>query len=181
MNRLNIFRIWAVGLLLISGCASLPAQAGKETSALKNASMYETVLGKPLTDHAVADFLTSNHCASANQFLLCKTAGMALWIDSNQMVETVYLYLNNTAGFEPYQGQLPFGLKFYDTMEAVEYKLKRQGIGKSGLPDVGVAPDRMHYEATYHQAGMTVIYNFPFPDEGATISAVVVTIAKGSR
>ena len=181
MNGLKIFRIWAVISLLINGCASLPAAAGKETSALKNATMYETVLGKSLTDRAVADFVISNNCASANQFLLCKTEGIALWIDSNQVVESVYLYLNNNAGFEPYQGELPFGLKFYDTMEAVEYKLNRQGIGKAGLPDVGMALDHMHYEATYHQAGMTVIYNFPFPDEGATIRAVVLTINKRPR
>jgi len=96
-------------------------------------------------------------------------------------VETVYLYLNNTDGFVPYEGELPFGLKFYDTMEAVEYKLKRQGIGAADQPDTGATPDRMHYQATYHQAGLMVIYNYPFPDEGATIRAVVITNKKLPR
>jgi hypothetical protein len=106
---------------------------------------------------------------------------MALWTDSNEVVETVYLYLNNTDGFAPYEGKLPFGLKFYDTMEAVEYKLNRQGIGNAGLPDSVATPDHMHYEATYQQAGMIVIYNFPFPDEGATINAIVLTNRKRAR
>ncbi len=100
---------------------------------------------------------------------------MALWTDSNQVVETIYLYLNNSDGFEPYQGKLPFGLKFYDTLGAVEYKLKRQGVGNAGLPDEGAVPDHMHYRATYRQAGLTIIYNFPFPDEDATIYAVLVS------
>ena len=144
-------------------------------------SAYESILGKPLFDEIVADFIASNNCASANQFLLCKTAGMALWIGSNQTVDTIYLYLNNTDGFSPYEGALPFGLKFYDTMEAVEYKLNRQGIGNSGRPDTGATPDRMHYQATYKEAGMTIIYNYPAPDEGATIRAVVVTLKNRPR
>jgi hypothetical protein len=105
---------------------------------------------------------------------------MALWTDANQ-VGTVYLYLNNTNDFTPYNGDLPFGLKFYDTMAAVEYKLNRQGVGNAGLPDNGATPDRMHYRATYHQAGMTIIYSYPAPDEGATIRAIVITNKKQPR
>jgi hypothetical protein len=82
-------------------------------------------------------------------FPLCKTASMALQIDSNQQVETVYLYLNNADRFEPYKGELPFELKFYDTLGTVEYKLARQGVGSAGLPDVEAVPDYMHYQATY--------------------------------
>lgn len=99
---------------------------------------------------------------------------MALRTDSNQVVETIYLSLNNADGFEPYKGELPFGLKFYDTMGAVEYKLKRQGVGNDGLPDVGATLDYMHYRAIYHQAGMTILYNTPFADEDATIQAILL-------
>ena len=177
----NLIGVLAAISLFMSGCAALPAQSGQGGSILKNETAYQSILGKPVTDNTVVDFISNNHCSSADQFLICKTAGVALWIASNQVVETAYLYLNNTEGFAPYEGQLPFGLKFYDTMEAVEYKLNRQGIGNAGAPDTGATPDRMHFQATYQEAGLMVIYNYPFPDEGATIQAVVVTIKKRPR
>ena len=33
-----------------------------------------------------------------------------------------------------YKGELPPGLKFYDNLGAVEYKLKERGVGMAGLP-----------------------------------------------
>ena len=60
-------------------------------------------------------------------------------------------------------------------MEAVEYKLKKQGIGKDGLPDAGATPGHLHYWANYHQAGLTIIYNSPSAeDEDATIYAILI-------
>lgn len=176
MGTLNhVFTVLVAVSLLIGGCAALPAQAGQDEQVSRRESAYESILGKSLTDDVVADFVTSNDCSSANQFLLCQASGMAFWTDSNGTVDMVYLYLNNTDGFAPYKGELPFGLKFYDTMEAVEYKLNRQGIGNAGQPDKGATPDRMHYQATYYEAGITIIYNYPAPDEGATLRAVLVT------
>src|SRR5688572_6645918 len=157
MNTLiRVFGIFAAIPLIISGCAALPVQAGQEALAMSKAAVYESILGKPLSDEVVADFVATNSCSSADQFLLCNAIGIALWTDSNQVVETVYLYLNNADEFEPYKGELPFGLKFYDNMAAVEYKLDRQGLGNAGLPDEEAVPDHMHYQATYHQAGMTI-------------------------
>jgi hypothetical protein len=104
---------------------------------------------------------------------------MALWTDSNQVVETVYLYLNKADGFEPYRGFLPYGIKFYDSLAAVEHKLKRQGVGNAGLPETAAVPDRMHYRAIYHEAGLTVLYNSPFPDEDASIYAILFS-ARGA-
>ena len=105
---------------------------------------------------------------------------MALQISSNQTVQGVFLYLNKSAGFipyedefTPYKGELPFGLKYYDTMGAVEYKLNKQSIGNHGLPDSGSTPDHMHYVAHYEQAGITIIYNSP-EDEDALIHAILV-------
>ncbi len=182
MNTLiKKFGILAVLSLLISSCGALPARAGQEDGEAPHAALYESILGKPLTDKVVADFIAENTCASADQFLLCNSVGIALRTNSNQTVETVYLYLNNTTTFEPYKGELPFGLKFYDNMAAVEYKLERQGIGNHGLPDEEAVPDRMHYQATYHEAGITIIYNYPFPDEDATIYAIMVTNKRGPR
>jgi hypothetical protein len=182
MNTLiKRFGIFAVLSLLISSCGALSAQAGQEGREAPNAAVYESILGKPLTDQAVADFIAENPCSSAAQFLLCNSIGIALRADSNQTVETVYLYLNDAEGFEPYKGTLPFGLKFYDNMAAVEYKLERQGIGNRGLPDEEAVPDHMHYQATYHEAGITIIYNYPFPDEDATLYAIMLTSKRGPR
>ena len=176
MNALyHVFGMLAVFSLLVSGCAARPAQAGQSEPRAPKIAVYESILGKPLTDSAVAEFSAANQCSRAGQFLLCNAAGMALWTDSNQVVETVYLYLNKVDGFEPYQGELPYGLKFYDIMEAVEYKLKKQGVGKDGLPDEGVTPDHLHYWATYHQARMTILYNSHFPDEDASIYAILLS------
>ena len=138
--------------------------------------IYKDMLGKSLNDKVVADFITRNNCSSAAQFQLCGDVGVALLIASDQIVKTVYLYLNNAEGFGPYHGELPFGLKFYDTMGAVEYKLKQKGIGSVGLPDSGNTPDHLHYWANYQQVGMTIIYNSPSPeDEDATIYAILVS------
>ena len=177
MNALlRVFGIFAAIPLLIGGCAALPAQAGQEEQVAPKAAIYESILGKSLSDVAVAEFLASNQCSSTNQFLLCNAAGIALWTDSNQVVETVYLYLNDADGFAAYKGELPYGLKFYDIMGAVEYKLKKQGVGKAGLPDEGATPDHLRYRATYHRAGMTIIYNSPSPgDEDATIYAILLS------
>lgn len=175
IQRLGIF---AAISIFISSCGALSVRAGQEAGKAPQAALYESILGKPLTDEAVADFVAENTCSSANQFLLCNSIGMALRTDSNQTVETVYLYLNYAEGFEPYKGTLPFGLKFYDNLAAVEYKLDRQGLGNGGLPDEEAVPDHMHYQATYHQAGLTILYNYPFPDEDATIYAIVVTSKK---
>ena len=181
MNALiKRFGMLAIISLLVSGCAAQPAQVGQGDRALPKTAVYESILGKPLRDEAVAEFLASNECSRADQFLLCNDAGMALWSDSNQVVETVYLYLNNAGDFAPYKGALPFGLKFYDNLGAVQYKLKRQGIGNAGLPDTVATPDRMHYRAIYHEAGLTILYNFPFPDEEASIYAILLS-RQGAR
>ena len=163
--------------LLISSCSSQAVQT--QQAALKP-SYYQDLLGKPLNDKLVVELVTTNHCILATQYELCKEIGMALWVNSNQLVETVYLYLNNVDGFAPYRGELPLGLKFYDTLGAVEYKLKRQNIGNDGRPDESGVPDRLHYWATYKQHGVTIIYNSPFADEDATIHAILVHQKAGS-
>ena len=175
MNPLTkIVTICIALLLLMSGCSLQAVYPQPKVQAAVRETVYEDMLGKSVTDRFIADFLASNHCTGENQFRLCMETGLALWLDANQVVETVYLYVNNWDGFAPYKGELPFGLKFYDTMGAVEYKLKRQGVGIAGRPDYGQTPDYMHYRAVYKQAGMTVIYNSPFVDEDATIYAVLI-------
>lgn len=152
----------------------------REQTAVK-VPLYELLLGRSLTDKVVADFIASNHCSVTMPYIFCKEAGMDLLVDSNQIVGSVFLYLNKASGFvpnegdfTPYKGELPFGLKFYDTLEAVEHKLKQQGVGNEGLPDSGTIPDRMRYIATYNEAGITIIYNSD-RDEDPTIHAIVVS------
>jgi hypothetical protein len=176
IKRFKSFFILIGTTLLLTACGPWAVQPQtKEQVAPKGAS-YEDLLGKSLTDTEVADFMVHNNCSGASQFQLCKEIGLALWVTSDQVVETVYLYLNNAEGFVPYKGELPHGLKYYDIMEAVEYKLKRQGVGNAGLPDEGGSPDRLHYWATYKQVGMTIIYNSPSPeDEDATIYAILMS------
>src|SRR5687767_5530275 len=136
MNALSkLLGICAALSLLLCGCGSGLDPVADEGTARQPQAAYRVMIGKPVTDPSVASFLASNRCSSVDQFWLCREAGMALWLDSYQTVETVYLYVNNSDGFEPYQGELPFGLKFYDTMGAVEYKLQRQGVGNDGRPD----------------------------------------------
>jgi hypothetical protein len=163
------------------GTQSVRAKAAEQTAG--KMAPYEIVLGESLTDPVVADFLASNNCSSTLQFRLCKDVGMALLLDSNQVVETVFLYLNKAPGFlgyeedfTPYKGELPLGLKFYDTMGAAVYKLNRQGVGEAGLPDSTGTPDHTRYMAIYKKAGITIIYNAQSAeDEDATIYAILVS------
>jgi hypothetical protein len=180
MNRLFKILVLIVFTFVTISCSTVFFRKElKEQTAVK-IPLYKLMLGKSLTDKVVADFITSNHCSMTMQYVFCKEVGMDLLVDSNQIVVTVFLYLNKASGFVPnegdytaYKGELPFGLKFYDTLEAVEHKLKQQGVGNDGLPDSGTIPDRMHYVATYNEAGITIIYNSA-PDEDPTIHAILV-------
>jgi hypothetical protein len=165
-------------VFFITACSTQTVLTEEEVTP--DRAPYKGLIGRSLSDKKVADFLVSNHCAATTPYLLCEEAGMALLIGSNENLEGVFIYLNKSAGFipfqddfNPYKGELPYGLKYYDTMGAVEYKLNRQGVGNHGMPDSGSTPDHMHYVAFYEQAGITIIYNSP-PDEDALIHAILV-------
>lgn len=157
---------------LMTACSAPSVRVHQSDS---QAHGYRQLLGKPATDMEVSNWLATSKCVHAAQFEVCKEAGLALWMDASGIVRNVYLYLHNSDGFASYKAELPFGLKFYDTMGAVEYKLDRQGIGKEGLPDESAVPDHFHYWAFYREASMTIIYNTPFADEDATIYAIVLS------
>jgi hypothetical protein len=176
MNKFfKILSVLALMTLFIAACVSESIQSEPAKADTLATASYQVVLGKSLNDKDVTDFIDRNNCFSATQFQVCKEAGLAFWLDTNQIVRTVYLYLNNVDGFAAYKGELPFGLKFYDIMEAVEYKLRKQGVGKAGLPDETATPDHLHYWCMYKQVGVTIIYNTPYPDEEATIHAILVS------
>ena len=176
MNKfLKTLSVLAVMTIFMIGCSSQDVQAEPANAETLPTTSYQAVLGKSLHDKEVADFIAKHNCVSATQFQICKEAGIAFWLDTDQTVKTVYLYLNNVDGFGAYKGELPFGLKFYDTLGAVAYKLKERGVGNAGLPEEAATPDHMHYWAIYKQAGVTIIYNAPFADEDATIHAILVS------
>ena len=180
MNTLiKTFGICAAISLLISGCAGQTLRAEPVEANAVMAISYQVVLGKPLNDNEVANFIATNHCSPEAEYRLCEDAGMALWTDSDLIVKTVYLYAGNSAGFRRYRGQLPYGLSFYDPMWRVEEKLRdlnaNDTLQQLGLPDEGVSPDHMYYRAVYRRFGMTVIYNSPGKDEDAYIYAIVVS------
>jgi len=167
----------AVMMLFATACSTPVAQAAPAAAG------YQAVLGKPVSDNSVADFIASNKCSSVSQFQLCQGVGMALWIDPAQKINTVYLYAQGENGFAAYKGVMPFGLAFKDTMADVEQKFGQPKVVQApqagwtpGLPDAGGSPDRIHYWAVYERFGVTIVYNTPFAnDKNASIHSILVT------
>jgi hypothetical protein len=153
---------------------SITSCSAQSVRAAAKSAPYEALLGQALTNQGVIDFIAANHCSSVEQLRLCKQMGLVLGISSNQAVQTIFLYLENTDGFTAYRGNLPFQLKANDNREAVEAKLKEQRVGTGVANEEGLF-DRTHSWATYYAAGMTVIYNSPSAqDKGATMHAIIV-------
>jgi hypothetical protein len=179
MNKLFTTLSFLAAMALVAiACSPLAAQAAPA------AADYQAVLGKPLSDDNVASFIADNDCSSsASQFQLCQEAGVALWIDPNQKVNTVYLYTDASNGFAAYRGELPFKIDANDSMADVEQKLGQpkvehapQAGWEPGLPDAGASPDHLRYWAIYERFGVTIVYNTPFAnDKNAAIHSILVT------
>src|SRR5687768_12544048 len=173
--------VLAVLSLLLMGCSAQAVQLESKTNSAPEAASYLAVLGKSLNDKDVTDFMVANNCSIEAQFQVCREAGMAFWIDPNQVVDTVYLYSRNAEGFRKFIGKLPFGLTFYDPMWQVQEKLSNLNENdqatawNSSLPDEASSPDHIHYWAFYKELGMTVIYNSPGADEDAYIYAILLS------
>ncbi len=178
LKRFKSLRILTVIMLFLTACSTWTVQAQPEAQATPKVVLYQTLLGKSVSDKRVVNFIVSNNCSSTSQFQLCKDVGMALWTDASQIVKTVYLYSGNMDGFSRYRGKLPFGLSFYDPMWKVEEKLRDLNaddtLQRAGLPDEIGSPDHIHYWAIYNRLNMTVMYNSPGADEDAYIYAILV-------
>ena len=182
MNKLfKALSILAV-IALATACGAQAVRAEPVRTDNVAKASYQVVLGKSISGKDVTDFIAIHNCSSADQFQLCQDAGMAFWIDPNQIVDTVYLYSRNAEGFRKYKGKLPFGLTFYDPMWQVEQKLRdlneddtSQVSWNAGLPDEASSPDHIHYWAVYKELGLTVIYNSPGADEDAYIYAILLS------
>jgi hypothetical protein len=180
MNQLFKILGLIVFTLVTTSCSTRFLRTDPSDQTAAKVPLYKEMLGKSLTDKEVAEFIANNHCSVTMPYVYCKEVGIDLLVDSDQIVVSVFLYLNKAPGFvpnegdyTPYKGELPFGLKFYDTLEAVEHKLKQQGVGNEGLPDSGIIPDHMRYVATYNEEGITIIYNSD-RDEDPMIHAILV-------
>ena len=171
-----------LAILAFSATACIPPVLDVAQAAPAESS-YQAMLGKPVSDRSVADFITSNGCKASGSFQLCPAAGLAFWADQDHIVETAYLYISGAEGFAPYRGELPLGLSRTDTMTDVEQKLGQpivvhapQAGWEPGLPDEGSAPDRFHYHASYSRFGIAILYDSPSSrDRNASIHAILVT------
>ena len=182
MNQLfKALSTLAVIVLFTTACGAQAVQAEPLRADKMATDNYQTMLGKLLSDKDVADFMIANNCLSEAQFQVCRDAGMAFWIDPNQIVDTVYLYSRNAEGFRKFNGKLPFGLTFYDPMWQVQQKLSNLNeddqatVWNAGLPDEASSPDHIHYWAFYKELGLTVIYDSPGADEDAYIYAILLS------
>jgi hypothetical protein len=161
-------------LALVVSALSITSCTAQSVQAASRPAPYEALLGHALTDQDVIDFIATSDCSTAGQLRLCHEIGLALGLNLNQVVETVFLYLEDIDGFKAYQGELPFGLKLNESRETVEAKLKEQRVGTGVANEEGLL-DRTHYWATYYAAGMTIIYNSPSAhDRNATMHAIIV-------
>jgi hypothetical protein len=183
VNKLfKTLSILAAIALFITACGAQAVQAQIEEPAAPEAVRYQAVLGQRVHAKDVVDFIASHNCTPSGQFQLCQYAGLAFWADEDQIVQTVYLYVNNSDDFAAYKGQLPFGLRSNDTMATVEQKMGQPNvqhaprpIWQPSLPDDGESPKLTYYRANYERFGMSIIYNSPAADEDAYIYAILLS------
>lgn len=166
-------------VFLVSACAPATMNAAKAAPAAMN---YEDIVGRPVSDHSVSDFIARNNCDASGSFQLCHSAGLALWTDKDRIVRQVYLYPRASQNFSAYRGELPFGLAADDKRSDVEQKLGQPKVDHApqagwdpGLPDEGASPDHLNFWATYKRFGVTIIYDSPSAsDSNANIRAILV-------
>jgi len=180
MNKL--FTTLSIFVAIALFTTAYGAQIAQAAEPAPVAVGYHAILGKSVSDQAVADFIASN-CTQSGSFQYCQPAGLALWTDTNRIVRLVYLYINNAEGLATYKGELPLGLTPNDTMADVEYKLgglidvhASQAGWEPGLPDESRTPDYAHSWAVYKRFGVTIVYNSPSAtNKSAAIYTIVVS------
>ena len=179
MNKLlNTLFVIAIFLGIGAACSAQPVQA-EHLEQAPAAAGYESLLGKSLNDGEVTEFIASNYCSQASRDYICGPTGIALEIDLDQKVETVYLFPGRTAAFAASQGELPYGMQWEDTRAVVEEKLGEAPadvyINQAGLPmEIGI-PENISLWAVYPERGITVVYNtLSAENTGATIHAVLL-------
>src|SRR5262245_47795191 len=98
-------------MLVVTACGAQVVQAEPLEQPVSIAPNYESLVGKSLGDKNVADFIAANHCTSANQYQLCGSTGIALGINRDQTVKTVFLFPGGASySFAAFQSALPLSL-----------------------------------------------------------------------
>jgi len=141
---------------------------------------YQALLGKPLNDQYVADFMAANHCSTVVQYQICGSTGIALEVDRDQKIKTVFLFPGRSETFAAFHGELPYGLHWTDSMAVVEQKLdvtsNTHYMNQAGLPRESGTPENIRLWVNYPQAGITIVYNTQSADnKNATIHAILMT------
>jgi hypothetical protein len=182
-NLFSIFSVLVVLTLFSAACNGQVVRARRAEQAAPNADRYQAMLGQRVHAKDVVAFLAGHNCAPSGEFQLCQSSGLAFWTDADQIVQMVYLYVNNSVDFAPYKGELPFGLTANDTMANVEQKMGKPNIQHAprpvwtpNLPGDGGAPKYTLYRASYERFGMTIVYNAESAsDTSASIYAILVS------
>jgi hypothetical protein len=180
MNKLfKTLTVVSFIMLVATACGAQAVQA-KPVEQPAVASSYQALLGKSLSDKSVADFMATNYCSSADQYQLCGSTGIALGMDTDQKVKTVFLFPGRMDSFAAFHGELPYGIHWDDSRAAVEQKLgvtpNTIYLQQAGLPkEIGI-PDNLRLWVAYEEPGVTIVYNTLSADnKNATIHAILVT------
>jgi len=180
MNKLfKTLTVVAILMLVATACGAQAVQA-KPVEQPSEASSYQALLGKSLGDKYVADFMTRNYCSSVVQYQICGSTGIALGMDTDEKVNTVFLFPGRTESFAAFHGELPYGLQWDDSRAVVEQKLgvtpNTLSLQQAGLPEENGTPDNIRLWIAYQEPGMTIVYNTLSADnKDATIHAILVT------
>lgn len=164
-----------VGVLFVArGAQATPLEQPAE------ASSYQALLGKPLNDQNVADFMAANHCSAMGRYQICGSTGIAFEVDQAQKVKTVLLFPGRSETFAAFHGELPYGLQWTDNMTIAGQKLNVASsthyLQQAGLPGENGTPENIRLWVNYPQAGITIVYNTQSADSTqATIHAILVT------
>lgn len=177
IRKIGLFML----LALLASCTT--AVSGHQEDFID----YQDLLGRSVRDVESINLLNRFDCTRSGSFYLCPSAGLALWVDHDHVIREIFIYVNPAGDFSAYRGDMPLGLKFYDTMGAVEFKLRKLEEEDSTQTDwnfrydhKGNSPDHIHYWVNYDQYDMVVIYNSPGIDEDATIYAIIMSKQKPS-
>lgn len=180
MNKLlKTLIVTTILLQMGAACSAQPVQAEHIEHAPVAAS-YESLLGKSLDEREVDEFIASNYCSQKGQYEICGSTGIALGMDLDQKVETVYFFPGHTPSFAAFHGELPYGIQWQDSRAVVEEKLgvapADAYINQAGLPmEIGI-PENLRLWVVYPERGITVVYNtLSAENTSATIHAVLIT------
>ena len=167
-------------IMLVATACSAQAVMAKPVEKPATASSFGDLLGRSVSEKPVADFIARNYCSTSIEYQVCGSTGIALAMDADQKVKTVFLFPGRINGFAAYHGELPSGLHWEDSKAIVEQKLGANPnavfLQEAGLPYESGTPDNIRLWVSYQKPGITVVYNTLSTDNKvATIHAILVT------